>query len=429
MFVSEQLPQLADKDSSDGLLNWHRIPILGVCIGVTRWGNEMQRVYLDPWDKNLLNNEFFGGVSHNPGVDLIRGPWIHLRQACEAAGIDLVTADYLPPIQPGGPQHLYYSFGQLRGLTTICRRPDVIPAAIYLFEPPIGVVPPQEDPYRCVGLLAQRFRRVYATSPLEAVRRFVDVPEQISLHPFCFPQSLNDVIAELWERKDRQFLVMINSYNYSPLPAGEYYSERIAALRYFGHFGEIDLFGYRWDEVVRRSPRQWVRSLLSCCKRCDRVRVRREFDFWRSAKAIRRALHSGCRGNKYQTMAGYRFAICFESMGLEGFITEKIFDCFFAGTIPIYLGAPDIADHVPAECFIDMRNFDDYSELRRYLKSLSHDDCGKLRQSARDYLGSSGYQPFSKQRFAEQFIADVKAALAAANQSPTSRSSEAERLP
>jgi hypothetical protein len=409
MFVGEQLPQLADKDSSDGLLNWHRIPILGVCIGVTRWGNEMQRVYLDLWDRKLLNNELFGGASCNPGVDFVLGPWIHLRQACAAAGIDLVTADYLPPLQSEGPQHLYYSFGQIRGLATICQRADVIPAAIYLLEPPIGVVPPQQDLYHNLGLLAQRFRRVYTTSPLDAIRRFMDVPEQIELHRFCYPQPLNNVIPELWERKDRKFLAMINSYNYSPLPAGEFYSERIKALRYFARRGEIDLFGYRWDMALQRSPLQWMRSLLSCVKQCDGVHFLRAIDLWRSAKAIRSVLHPGCRGDKYKTMAGYRFAICYESMGIEGFITEKIFDCFFAGTIPIYLGAPDITDYIPAECFVDMRTFGDYSELRRYLKSLSHSDCEKLRREARDYLGSPNYRRFSKECFASQFIGEVMA--------------------
>lgn len=373
----------------------------------------MQRVYLDPWDKNLLQNRFFGCDGRELGPDLILAPWFYLHQACEGAGIDLVTADYMPAMQAGGPRHLYYSFGQIRGLTTICQRPDVTPAAIYIFEPPIGVVPLDDDPYHFLQLLAKTFGRLYTTSPFEEIRRFVKIPKPIELHSFKYPQAMNDAISGLWERKDRQFLVMINSYNYSPLPALEYYSERIVALRYFAQCDEIDLFGYRWDEEMRRPARQWMHILLACCKRFDGVRAKRMFNLWRSVNLIRRVLHPGCRGNKYETMANYRFAICFESMGLKGFVTEKIFDCFFVGTIPIYLGSPDIANHIPKDCFIDMRKFDDYSELHRYLKSLSHDDCEQFRQAARDYLRSASYRPFSKEGFAEQFIADVRRNLEA----------------
>jgi hypothetical protein len=212
---------------------------------------------------------------------------------------------------------------------------------------------------------------------------------------------------------------MINSYSYSPLPVGEYYSERVVALRYFAPRGEIDLYGYRWKETLSRAPHLWIRSFLACCARCDRVRFLRELALWRGAKDILGVLQPGCRGDKYQTMAGYRFAICYESMGMEGFITEKIFDCFFAGTIPIYLGAPDITDHVPADCFIDRRNFSSYTDLGRYLKSLSQDDCDKMRQSARDYLSGERYRPFTKEQFSIAFIADIKACLAAAGQALT----------
>ena len=45
-------------------------------------------------------------------------------------------------------------------------------------------------------------------------------------------------------------------------------------------------------------------------------------------------------------------------------MTEKLFDCFFSGTVPVYWGAPDVFDWVPADCFIDMRQFTDFAQLR-----------------------------------------------------------------
>jgi hypothetical protein len=60
----------------------------------------------------------------------------------------------------------------------------------------------------------------------------------------------------------------------------------------------------------------------------------------------------------------YKFSICYENArDTPGYITEKIFDCFFAGCVPIYWGANNITDHIPKECFIDKRDFEDYKVL------------------------------------------------------------------
>ena len=65
------------------------------------------------------------------------------------------------------------------------------------------------------------------------------------------------------------------------------------------------------------------------------------------------------------------FAFCFEnSDSYCGYITEKIFDAFFSGTIPIYFGAPDIQDYIPKNCYIDYRQFHSTDELVKKLKSI-----------------------------------------------------------
>jgi hypothetical protein len=94
-------------------------------------------------------------------------------------------------------------------------------------------------------------------------------------------------------------------------------------------------------------------------------------------------------------------------MVLPGWVTEKIFDCFYCGTIPVYLGAPDIEKYVPEECFINMRSFASYEDLGAFLQSLGERDIQAYREHARDYLKSEAFQPFRKESFAEHFIAAV----------------------
>ena len=60
--------------------------------------------------------------------------------------------------------------------------------------------------------------------------------------------------------------------------------------------------------------------------------------------------------NKKKVLEQYRFAICYENVqDSPGYITEKIFDCFFAGCIPLYRGASNISDYIPSSCYIDRR--------------------------------------------------------------------------
>src|SRR5262249_1279191 len=72
---------------------------------------------------------------------------------------------------------------------------------------------------------------------------------------------------------------------------------------------------------------------------------------------------------KWDTLASYDFALCFENARFKGWLTEKLFDCLHTGHDPDLWGATNIAELVPPDCFIDMRWFADYSELLPRLKA------------------------------------------------------------
>ena len=80
-------------------------------------------------------------------------------------------------------------------------------------------------------------------------------------------------------------------------------------------------------------------------------------------------------GQKLAVQKQYRFSLCFENTNhpilSAGYVTEKILDCLETRTIPIYLGASNIEQYIPPECFIDFRTFVDFRELDIYLHSIS----------------------------------------------------------
>lgn len=47
---------------------------------------------------------------------------------------------------------------------------------------------------------------------------------------------------------------------------------------------------------------------------------------------------------KLRTLDQYRFAFAFENTATAGYVTEKVFNAIEAGAVPLYWGAPDVAD-------------------------------------------------------------------------------------
>jgi alpha(1,3/1,4) fucosyltransferase len=262
----------------------------------------------------------------------------------------------------------------------------VILSAFFAMECPIV----EPEIFEALPALRRNFRRIMSWSDTSSLLQFTHSP--VSVEHFCWPQSFDGVHAELWSARDRKFLLMMNTNKLPRLYVDELYTERLRAVQYFERFGEIDLFGRYWDEAPRRVGRTRVPATLRRGAEWAwgiRQRVRPDPLYAAAAAAWR-----GTSRSKSATFAQYRFALCFENSVLKGWITEKLFDCFFAGTVPIYWGAPDIVDWVPADCFIDRRAFADYAELRRFLHALTPTQEERYREAARDYLASDAFAPF-----------------------------------
>jgi len=70
--------------------------------------------------------------------------------------------------------------------------------------------------------------------------------------------------------------------------------------------------------------------------------------------------------NKEQGLCDYMFSVAIENGEYETYFTEKILDCFATGTIPIYIGAPNIGKYFNTDGIIKISNFDDISEELYY---------------------------------------------------------------
>lgn len=369
-------------------------------------------IYLDPPTHHQFGDRLFDRESNPYAGDDILAPYAAIRDHFDAKGIPVRTADNLDAASDDSTK-VVVSFGtpdrlpshSVRKYEAWGRRDDVVLSAFFAMECPIV----EPGMFRALPRLSKLFNHIMSWSDTESLLQFTGTP--VDVEPFFWPQSFDAVHDEIWSRDDRGFLLLMNANKRPRLYVDELYTERLRAVAYFQQFDEIHLYGRNWDQPPMRvgktrTPwvlRRWGTRLWG----------------WKYALVpdplyvSARAAWKGAAVSKSDTISRYRFAICFENSVLRGWITEKIFDCFFAGTIPVYWGAPEILDRVPAACFIDMRDFSGYEELRAYLHALTEEEVQAYRDAARAYLESGDFDPFRISRWVETMdslvTADVEA--------------------
>jgi hypothetical protein len=81
------------------------------------------------------------------------------------------------------------------------------------------------------------------------------------------------------------------------------------------------------------------------------------------------------RQSKLDAIGSYRFTLALENAIADDYVTEKLYDPLVAGSVPVYLGAPNVAQLAPSPgSFIDVRDFPDPAALAKYLLELADDD-------------------------------------------------------
>jgi hypothetical protein len=91
---------------------------------------------------------------------------------------------------------------------------------------------------------------------------------------------------------------------------------------------------------------------------------------------------------KLKKLNEYKYSLCFENCYHEkwsyDYITEKIFDCFKAKTIPIYYGCFNIENYISPKLFIDYRKFN-ITSLSQYLNRMSKQEYIDMTEAAFEF--------------------------------------------
>jgi hypothetical protein len=177
--------------------------------------------------------------------------------------------------------------------------------------------------------------------------------------------------------KVRDCLFGLKSYKVQVAIDNQLHDKRLALIEHYGPTGKLDLFGGNWNDL-NNLPEIWQIRLKNIIKKMA------------PQKCI----------DKRDTISKYKFSLCLENVVYPGYITEKIIDCFVAGVVPVYLGAPDIEDFIPKDAFIDLRDFDSFQHLTGYIEQMTAESCMAIIKSGRVFLNSEEGKKFSFEQLA-----------------------------
>lgn len=111
--------------------------------------------------------------------------------------------------------------------------------------------------------------------------------------------------------------------------------------------------------------------------------------------------YSGVLEQKKDILPTVKFGMAIENTSNEeGAITEKIFDFFSFGVVPIYAGAPDIQRYIPSDCYIDYHLFPSTLDLIQFVKAMPNDQYSAMQRNIYDFLRSEQFDQFSWRGFA-----------------------------
>ena len=78
--------------------------------------------------------------------------------------------------------------------------------------------------------------------------------------------------------------------------------------------------------------------------------------------------------NKTLFLSSYKFSIAMENSEGQGYVSEKILDSLYSGTIPIYYGGYMIDEFINPKSFILIKNEKDMAKKIEYIKKIDNDD-------------------------------------------------------
>lgn len=196
----------------------------------------------------------------------------------------------------------------------------------------------------------------------------------ISIHENLFP------LTKKIDFNDKKLSCMI-SWNKTYIKKSNT-NLKIKIIKWFenNYPNHFDLYGPNWDEKVFSYRNPITKYLNESYFKILRKILGTNYANWKG--------HINSEDKK-KLINQYKFNFVIEnSSEYNGYITDKIFETFLSGSVPIYLGSKNIDKNIPENCFINLRNFEDLNKLYHFLISINENEYNIFLKNIKDYLKS-----------------------------------------
>lgn len=297
-------------------------------------------------------------------------PFHRLRDGFRARGIELSTADLNVGRDVLFELHI-----------NVQRRNPGVPMYCYDYEHP------HVRSINASARLLARYRRVWTWNQ--------SLIEAHGFEPLEIPNDLTPRPVATFSQRDL-FCVMIAKNKEMRKASGiSLYQERLRLIRGLERHlpAQFTLYGKAWDIPAVR-PGFGGRI----------VKLVQQWRFRRSGE-VPFPSWQGVVKSKDDVLRRAKFAICYENLrGGRGYITEKLFDCWTNGCLPVYAGASDIAERVPSACYIDGDRFATVPELIEFLQGMDEVEYARRQQAIAAFLRSESGRCYDQTHFCRTLV-------------------------
>jgi len=327
--------------------------------------------------KSLYKNEIFNIKSHHNRDNCLYHYYL-FKEKLKEKGISIDTFDYFDKNKNEEYALVFFDFP--RNFDVFLKDHPHSKKFLLVYESPIKVPQSQNT-----GNF-KYFEKVFTWN--------TKLVNNINIFRLSYAQKID--VPHTGASKKQKLLAMIAGHKLQTSKI-ELYSQRIEAIRWFekNHPNDFDLYGEGWNE-------HYFKDSLYQLNRVKFLKKLFKPNF---------PSYKGMVKDKKTVYENYKFALCYENAEYPDYITEKILDCLIAGIVPIYLGAPNIANYVPKEAFIDKRKFKTYENLYSFIKNMPKEEYIKYVEAIKNYVESDKIYPFSAQYFAKTLSEEISKSI------------------
>lgn len=308
-------------------------------------------VSIIPYSKSHLNNKLF---NHDSSINNEFNIWNIIQKRVENKGFVVNTID----INKFKSKVYFYYNSYYLNLTPIIKsifKPYT--RLIYYHSEPEGILPLNKE--KQIIKIIEFFDTVL-TYDDDLVSEFKATKLNITLAKTDFIYNYH---------KSKLFLMMLS--NKTSNHKNQIYSIRRSIISHMYQFypNDFDLYGQGWDKF---------------------------------------SLNNGWVEDKITTISNYNFMFCMENMeNINGYISERLFDCYQALTVPVYLGANNILEYVPRNTIILLSDFKNLDSLINYLINISSGDYQQYLSNIELFRKSIEYDKFTAGIFVDEIAKEL----------------------